>query len=167
MQTGNSTAESIINSCIQSKCTNAMQFHWLCNWGVNQKQFHFFWHLGRMNWINYGTKHHPPAHPHNVIRISDALQNFVGVAYTSTTLFCRGVLYWLCSQNLIHYIHFHYCCHCHFFLVQQSPCIIIVLFPVTWQMSLYCHLVLHSLCTQALHHQILPLLMDSFLTISQ
>ena len=41
VQTDNSTADGIINLRVQPKRTNAMdmQFHWLRNRGVNQKQF--------------------------------------------------------------------------------------------------------------------------------
>jgi hypothetical protein len=69
VQTDNSTAEGIINLQVQPKCTKAMdmQFHWLCNRGVNQKQFQFYWRPGTLQWGDYWTKHHSPSH-HRQIR---------------------------------------------------------------------------------------------------
>jgi len=64
VQTDTSTAEGIINLRVQPKCTKAMdmQFHWLHNRGVNQKQFRFYWHPGTLQRGDYWTKHHPPSH---------------------------------------------------------------------------------------------------------
>jgi hypothetical protein len=44
VQTDNLTADSIINLRVQPKRTKAMDmhFHWLHDWGVNQKQFKFY-----------------------------------------------------------------------------------------------------------------------------
>ena len=66
MQTDNSTTEAIINSCVQPKCTKAMDmcFYWLCNWAVNKKQF--FWHPGVLNFVEYWSKHHPVPHHNNM-----------------------------------------------------------------------------------------------------
>eukprot|EP00804_Cyclotella_cryptica_P011335 CCRYP_016347-RB/>CCRYP_016347-RB protein AED:0.49 eAED:0.49 QI:0/-1/0/1/-1/0/1/0/96 len=68
IQTDNSTAEDIINSRIQQKCTKAMdmRYHWLCERAINQKQFRFYWRPGPLNLADYFTKHHPPAHNCNV-----------------------------------------------------------------------------------------------------
>ena len=45
VQTDNLTVNGIINLRVQPKRTKAMDmhFHWLRNWGVNQKQFTFYW----------------------------------------------------------------------------------------------------------------------------
>ena len=68
MQTDNSTAEGIINKKVQPKRTKAMdmRFHWLRDRGVNQKQFRFYWRPGPLNYADYWTKHHPPAHHRNM-----------------------------------------------------------------------------------------------------
>ena len=68
IQTDNSTAEGIINSRVQPKRTKAMdmQYHWLRDRGVNQKQFRFFWRPGNTNLGDYWTKHHPPSHHTNM-----------------------------------------------------------------------------------------------------
>ena len=68
IQTDNSTAEAIINSKVQPKHTKAMdmRFHWLRDRGINQKQFHFFWHPGPLNFAKYWTKHHQLAHNQNM-----------------------------------------------------------------------------------------------------
>ena len=68
IQTDNSTAESIINSCVQPKQTKAMdmRFHWLHDRTVSQQQFRFFWHPGMLNYADYWTKHHPVPHHHNM-----------------------------------------------------------------------------------------------------
>jgi hypothetical protein len=69
VQTDNLTAESIVNLCVQPKQTKAMDmhFHWLRNWGINQKQFKFYWRPGTTMRADYWTKHHSPAH-HRQIR---------------------------------------------------------------------------------------------------
>jgi hypothetical protein len=63
-QTDNLTADGIINLRVQPKPTKAMdmRFHWLCDWGINQKQFKFYWHPGTLMRADYLTKHHPPSH---------------------------------------------------------------------------------------------------------
>jgi hypothetical protein len=70
VQTDNSTADGIINSCIQPKCTKAMamdmRYHWLRDRGVNQKQFRFYWRPGTLQRGDYYTKHHSPAHHRNM-----------------------------------------------------------------------------------------------------
>ena len=64
VQTDNSTVEGIINLRVQPKRTKAMvmQFHWLHDQGVNQKQFRFYWHPGMLQRGDYWTKHHSPSH---------------------------------------------------------------------------------------------------------
>jgi hypothetical protein len=64
IQMDNSTAEGIINTKVQPKHTKAMdmQVHWLRDRSINQKQFHFYWHPGRLNYVDYWMKHHPPSH---------------------------------------------------------------------------------------------------------
>jgi hypothetical protein len=61
IQTDNSTADAIMNSHMQPKCTKAMDmyFHWLSDWTISQQTFHFFWHPGTLNYADYWTKHHP------------------------------------------------------------------------------------------------------------
>jgi hypothetical protein len=39
-----------------------MRFHWLCDRGVNQNQFRFYWHPGTLQRGDYWTKHHSPVH---------------------------------------------------------------------------------------------------------
>jgi len=58
MQTDNSTAEAIINSPVQPKCTKAMdmRYHWLRDRGINQKQFRFFWQPGPVNYADYAMQ---------------------------------------------------------------------------------------------------------------
>eukprot|EP00804_Cyclotella_cryptica_P012161 CCRYP_009866-RB/>CCRYP_009866-RB protein AED:0.59 eAED:0.47 QI:0/-1/0/1/-1/0/1/0/108 len=67
IQTNNSTAEGIVNNCVQPKCTKAidMRFHWLWD-RANQKQFRFYWQQGTTNRVDYFTKHHPAAHHRNM-----------------------------------------------------------------------------------------------------
>jgi hypothetical protein len=68
VQTDSSTADGIINSRVQPKRTKAMdmRFHWLRDRGVNQQQFRFFWRPGNLNYGDYWTKHHSPAHHRNM-----------------------------------------------------------------------------------------------------
>eukprot|EP00804_Cyclotella_cryptica_P005837 CCRYP_000123-RA/>CCRYP_000123-RA protein AED:0.35 eAED:0.34 QI:0/0/0/1/0/0/3/0/533 len=68
IQTDNSTAEGIINARVQPKHTKAMdmRYHWLRDRAVNQNQFRFYWRPGTLNWADYFTKHHPPAHHRHV-----------------------------------------------------------------------------------------------------
>jgi hypothetical protein len=50
IQKDNLTADGIINLRVQPKRTKAMDmhFHWLRDWGVNQKQFKFYWRPGTL-----------------------------------------------------------------------------------------------------------------------
>jgi hypothetical protein len=68
VQTDNLTADGIINLRVQPKCTKAMDmhYHWLRDWGINQKQFKFYWRPGTLMWADYWTKHHPPSHHRNM-----------------------------------------------------------------------------------------------------
>jgi hypothetical protein len=43
-----------------------MHFHWLCNRGINQKQFKIFWCPGTAMRADYLTKHHSPSHHHQM-----------------------------------------------------------------------------------------------------
>ena len=63
VQTDNSTAYGIIINKIIPKATKAMDmcFHWLFD-HKQQKQFRFYWPLGKTNYMDYWTKHHPTAH---------------------------------------------------------------------------------------------------------
>jgi hypothetical protein len=64
VQTDNLTADDIINLRVQPKRTKAMdmRFHWLHDWGVNQKQFKFYWRPGTLMRADYWMKHHSPSH---------------------------------------------------------------------------------------------------------
>ena len=67
IQTDNSTAEGIINNTVQPKQTKAMdmRFHtWLRDREL-QKQLCFYWRSGKLNSVDYYTKHHSPAHHRN------------------------------------------------------------------------------------------------------
>eukprot|EP00804_Cyclotella_cryptica_P005389 CCRYP_017076-RA/>CCRYP_017076-RA protein AED:0.06 eAED:-0.02 QI:0/-1/0/1/-1/0/1/0/90 len=61
MQMDNSTAEGIINTKVQQKCTkaNETRFHRLHNPSCNQKEFRFYWHPITLNYADYWKKHHP------------------------------------------------------------------------------------------------------------
>jgi hypothetical protein len=63
MQSDNSTALEVVNSNIQPSRTKAMDmgFYRLCDHEA-QKQFRFFWRLGKTNLSNYWTKHHCTVH---------------------------------------------------------------------------------------------------------
>jgi hypothetical protein len=52
---------------VQSKQTKAMdmRFHWLRDWEC-QRQFRIYRQPGKLNYVNYWTKHHPEAHHHNM-----------------------------------------------------------------------------------------------------
>jgi hypothetical protein len=69
VQTGNSTADGIINSRVQPKRTKAMdmRFHWLCDHEC-QEQFRIYWCPGKLNYTDYWTKHHPAAHHQHIRR---------------------------------------------------------------------------------------------------
>ena len=66
IQTDNSTAKGIINNTVQPKRTKAMdmRFHWLCDRTL-QEQLRFYWRSGKLNFADYYTKHHSPAHHRN------------------------------------------------------------------------------------------------------
>jgi hypothetical protein len=79
IQTDNSTAEGVINSKIQPKCTKLMdmRFEWLKEREAKE-QFHFYWRSGKTNLVDYFMKHHPPAYHCNVqeeflMRVADLL----------------------------------------------------------------------------------------------
>jgi hypothetical protein len=67
IQTNNMTAEAVINNRVQPKQIKAtdMQIHWLkCH--EAQGQFEIPWQPGKMNLVEYFTKHHAPAHHTNI-----------------------------------------------------------------------------------------------------
>ena len=79
IQTDNSTAEGVINSKIQPKCTKSMdmRFEWLKEREAKE-QFCFYWRSGKTNLADYFTKHHLLAHHRNVrgeflTRVADLL----------------------------------------------------------------------------------------------
>jgi hypothetical protein len=67
IQTDNAMANAIINGKVQPKQTKAMdmRFHWLQNCEC-QQQFRIYWRPGKMNYVNYWTKHHPELHHRNM-----------------------------------------------------------------------------------------------------
>ena len=67
IQTDNTTADAIVNNIVQPKQTKAMdmRFHWLRDREL-QKQLRIYWRSGKLNYADYFTKHHPPAHHRNV-----------------------------------------------------------------------------------------------------
>jgi hypothetical protein len=42
-----------------------MRFHWLCDQECQQR-FRIYWQLGKLNYANYWTKHHPEAYHLNM-----------------------------------------------------------------------------------------------------
>jgi len=44
-----------------------MRFNWLRDKDKVQKLLRIYWERGTKNWVNYFTKHHPPAH-HKLMR---------------------------------------------------------------------------------------------------
>jgi hypothetical protein len=68
IQIDNSTADGIINLRVQPKHKKAMDmcFHGLCDRGVNQKQFKFYWRPETLMRADYWTKHHPLSHHRNM-----------------------------------------------------------------------------------------------------
>jgi hypothetical protein len=60
-------ADAVINGKVQPKRTKAidMRFHWLRDREC-QQQFRIYWRLGKTNYADYWTKHHPAAHHVNV-----------------------------------------------------------------------------------------------------
>eukprot|EP00804_Cyclotella_cryptica_P028785 CCRYP_018721-RB/>CCRYP_018721-RB protein AED:0.41 eAED:0.41 QI:0/0/0/1/0/0/3/0/816 len=67
LQTDNSTAEGVVNGKIQPKRTKAMdmRFHWLRDREC-QEQFRIYWRPGKLNYVDYWTKHHPAAHHQHI-----------------------------------------------------------------------------------------------------
>ena len=57
----------LINNTIQPKRMKSMaiQFEWL-KYREAKKQFRFYWQASKTNLANFFTKHHPPAHYHNM-----------------------------------------------------------------------------------------------------
>ncbi len=67
IQTDNTMADAVINGKIQPKQTKAMdmRFHWLQDREC-QQQFRIYWKPGKMNYVDYWTKHHPESHHRNI-----------------------------------------------------------------------------------------------------
>ena len=67
IQTNNSTAEGVINHKIQPKQSKAMDmcFYWLCDRKA-QGRFQIYWQPGKLNYVDYWTKHHPESHHCNM-----------------------------------------------------------------------------------------------------
>ena len=63
LEIDNTTAYSILTSSIRQKLSKAfvMRSHWLRD-RVWQLQFIVYWSRGKMNLVDYFTKHHPPWH---------------------------------------------------------------------------------------------------------
>jgi hypothetical protein len=68
MQTDNITAAGIANDTVKQRRSKAvnMHFYWICD-RVRQGQFLIHWKLGKYNYADYFTKHHPPSN-HRTIR---------------------------------------------------------------------------------------------------
>jgi hypothetical protein len=68
IQMDNTTAEGVINNCVQPKQLKAMdmRLHWLKDREA-QEQFRIHWRPGKSNLADYWTKHHAPAHHINII----------------------------------------------------------------------------------------------------
>ena len=103
LQTDNSTAEGVVNNTVQPKRTKSMdmRFHWLRDRSVNQKQFRIYWRPGKTNLADYFTKHHSPAHHHNmrgefltrVKELRELRENGIRkVSTLDSTDGCKGVL---------------------------------------------------------------------------
>jgi hypothetical protein len=67
LQTNNAMADAIINGKIQPKWTKAidMRFHWLRDCEC-QQQFWIYRQPGKLNYVDYWTKHHPESHNCNM-----------------------------------------------------------------------------------------------------
>ena len=67
LQTDNAMAEKIVNGKITPEQTKAMdmRFHWLGDREC-QKQFRIYWRPGKLNYVEYWTKHHAATHHQNV-----------------------------------------------------------------------------------------------------
>jgi hypothetical protein len=63
LQTENAMADGVTNGKREPKCTKAMdmRFHWLRDWEC-QRLFRIYWQLGKLNYTDYWTKHHPETH---------------------------------------------------------------------------------------------------------
>ncbi len=92
IQMDDSTMEGVINSKIQPKHTKLMdmRFKWLKDREAKD-QFCFYWRSGKTNLADYFTKHHPPAHHHNVreeflTRVADLLRLRSGSNLTQNTI---------------------------------------------------------------------------------
>jgi hypothetical protein len=62
-------AEAVIIGKVQSKQTKAMdmQFHWLRDQEF-QQQFQIYWCPGKLNYVDYWTKHHTAPHHQNMCK---------------------------------------------------------------------------------------------------
>ncbi len=67
LQTDNAMADRVMNGKVQPKQSKAMdlRFHWLCDWEC-QWWFHIYLQLVKLNYADYGIKHHPEARHHNM-----------------------------------------------------------------------------------------------------
>ena len=67
LQTDNAMAEAVSNGKIQPKRTKTMdmRFHWLRDREC-QKQFRIYWRRGKLNYVDYCTKHHAALHHKNM-----------------------------------------------------------------------------------------------------
>ena len=67
LQTDNSMVDGVVNGKVQPKRTKAMnmRLHWLRDREC-QEQFRIYWRLGRLNYADYWTKHHPAKHHKNI-----------------------------------------------------------------------------------------------------
>jgi hypothetical protein len=62
MQTDNTTALGVVNQNVMKKLKLMdMKYHWLqCR--INQEQIQHHWAAGKLNLVDYFTKHHPAIH---------------------------------------------------------------------------------------------------------
>jgi hypothetical protein len=62
-ETGNNTAQGILNSKMRQKLSKAfdMRYLWIKDC-IHQRQFNLLWAPGKFNLANYFTKHFPPRH---------------------------------------------------------------------------------------------------------
>ena len=69
VQTNNAIAEAVTNGKVQPKQTKAMdmRFHWLQDQEC-QRQFRIYWQTGKLNYVDYWTKHHSMADHINMIK---------------------------------------------------------------------------------------------------
>jgi hypothetical protein len=68
LETDNSTAHDILKAQVRMKRSKAfdMRYHWLKD-RIAQLHFDLYWAPGRLNRVDYFSKHHPPAH-HKAMR---------------------------------------------------------------------------------------------------